>query len=67
MKNARRIAEMTHNIIQKDLSTWITLYYSIEKDAVYCTPGEGRYKVCRLLNVNTEKDIEEAVDFWKKL
>ena len=67
MRNLKRIAELTNRINQKDRSTWVTLYYSIEKDAVYSTPTDGAYKVCDLINRNTPKDIEDTVEWWKRL
>ena len=67
MKNLKRIAELTKSIVQKDRSTWVNLYYSIEKHTVYDRPGDGRLYVCDLINVNTPKDVQEAVEDWLKM
>ena len=61
MKGLKAVARATHNIVQKDKTTWVQLYYSIKEDKVFTKPGEGRYYLTNLLNVNTEKDVEEAV------
>ena len=67
MKNLEKIARLTQNINQKDRSTWVKLYYSIEKHTVYDRPGDGRFFVCDLISENKPEDVQEAVDFWLKL
>lgn len=67
MKNVKQVAERTNNIISRDRSTWITLYYSIQDDAVYAEPINGTHKVCDLLNPNTEQDIIDTIEWWKRL
>lgn len=67
MKNLDRIAKLTHGIVQKDRSTWVKLYYSIEKRTVYDRPGEGRFYVTDLINVHTPKDVQETVEDWLKM
>lgn len=61
MKNAQRIATMTKKINSRDRSSWIDLYYSIEEDAVYTTPKEGRTLITRLINPNTKDEIVQTV------
>lgn len=67
MKNLKRIAELTKQIDQKDRCTWVKLYYSIEKQAVYDRPGDGRLYVTDLINVNTPKDVQDAVEWWLRM
>lgn len=67
MKNLDRIAELSKRINQKDKTTWIKLYYNIEKKAVYDRPGKDRFFVCDLIRDNSPEDIKEAVNFWLKL
>ena len=64
MKNVKALSEKTQKIRCKDRSTWITLYYSVKEDAVYSDPGEGRFKMCDLINPNTEQDIIESVHYF---
>jgi len=64
MKNVKRLSELTQKINCRDRSTWVTLYYSVAKDAVYSEPGEGRFKMCDLINPNSEKDIIESVHYF---
>ena len=67
MKNLKRISKASQSITTGDRATWISLYYSIADDAVYPCEGEGRYFVSNLINPNTEADIVEAVEAWKRL
>lgn len=62
MKNVAELAKKTESIKCKDMKTWIPLYYSIREDAVFSDPGEGRYKLCNLINQNTGQDIIETVN-----
>lgn len=67
MKNVKRLSQLTQKINYRDRSTWVTLYYSVAKDAVYSEPGEGRFKMCDLINPNTEKDIIESVHYFMNM
>lgn len=67
MKNVNELSEMTQNINSRDRSTWITLYYSIQDDAVYSSPKKGAFKVTELINPNTEKEIVGTVKWWMSL
>lgn len=67
MKGTKAVSKASQDIDFKDRTTWIKLYYSITKDTVYRQEGEGRYFVCNLINPNTETDIVEAVEMWKRL
>ena len=67
MKNTKEVADMTQRIDSWDKSTWVTLYYSIQDDAVYATPTNGAHKICELINPNTESDIIDTVEWWKRL
>lgn len=67
MKNLKQVSKASQNINSRDRLTWLTLFYSYEKDSVYTTSGQGRYKVTDLINPNTEKDIQDIVAAWKRL
>lgn len=67
MKGLKAIATQTKNIKQDDTSTWIDLYYSIDKQTAYTRPGEGRTLVTRLIRPNTEKEIRDAINRWLSL
>lgn len=67
MKNTKTIADASKNIITRDRNTWITIYYSISEDAVYTEPTNNAIKVSELINPNTEQDIIDLVEWWKKL
>ena len=60
------ISKESQKITCKDRSTWIPIYYSIKEDQLFTADGPGRYFVCNLINPNTEKDIADAVDAWKR-
>ena len=66
MKNIKAVVKKSQNIIQTDRSTWVRLYYSPTKDTVYTSEGEGRFHVTNLINPNTEEDIKEVVERWKR-
>jgi len=67
MKNTYKVAVLSKNINNGDRSTWLPLYYSFKENAVYTSDGKGRMFVTNLINPNTETDIEEAVERWKRL
>lgn len=67
MKNVSTIVKKSQNIICKDRSTWIPLYYSFANDAVYSTAGEGRMLVTQLINPCDASGIKKAVERWKSL
>ena len=62
MKNVLEIARRSNDIVAKDISTWITVYYSAKEDAVYMEPGKDRLAVTRLIYPHTPQEIEEAVE-----
>lgn len=67
MKGLAAIAKKSQNINQKDKSTWVWLYYSLKEDKVYDKPADDRWLVCYLINPHTPKQVQEAVEEWKKL
>jgi len=67
MKGLKTVAKATQNIIQKDKSTWVPLYYNVSEDKVYMKPGDRRYLLTTLINVCTEKDIEESVHYFMNM
>lgn len=67
MKGLKAVAKATQNIIQKDRSTWIPLYYNVSEDKVYMEPGDGRYLMTTLINTCTEKDVEESVHYFMNM
>ena len=54
MKNLKTLS-------QKSSKGTTPLYYSIRENAVYSTPGDGRYHLTDLIRYNTEKEIERTV------
>lgn len=67
MKNLASVAKKTQNVICEYWSTWLPLYYSFERDAVYTSEGDGRYFVTKLPNPCSAADIKAVVERWKKL
>lgn len=67
MIGLKQLADATKNIIQKDKSTWIPLYYSVVEDSVYMNPGDGRYFLTNLLNECTEEEVEESVHYFMNM
>ena len=62
MKNINKVSKMTQGIRSTDRTTWLPLFYSIQEDAVYTTPGNDRYEVTCLIKPNTPEDIKQAVN-----
>ena len=54
MKNLKQMAERSKKGITP-------LYYSPKMDAVYSTPGDGRFLLTKLIRENTPKEIERTV------
>lgn len=67
MKGLKAVAKASQKITQRDKSTWLPIYYCIETDTVYAKPGEGRCYVTDMIRENTEEDIVEAVERWKRM
>ena len=67
MKGLKALAKATQSVLWNDKSTWIPLYYSIEEDKVYIKEREDRIFITNLINPQTEKDIEETVNFGLSL
>lgn len=65
MKGLAAVSKATQNIVCNNKLTWINLYYSIEKDTVYTKDGEDRSFVTYLINPQSGKDIQKAVERWK--
>ncbi len=64
MKGLKKVSEATKGI---NYASRIGLYYSIEKDTVYTTSGEGRHHITYLIRENTPEDIKEAVERFMRL
>lgn len=62
MKNLKRVSKASQEIIQGDRSTWLPLYYDIEKDTVYIKPGENRHRLTELIRPCSEEEISAAVN-----
>ena len=67
MKGLKTIAKKSQNIIQHDRSTWIKLYYDFSTDSVSMKATKDNCLVTQLINPNTEEDIKEAIERWKRL
>ena len=67
IKGINKVIQESKNIIQKDRSTWIELYYSFSENAVNTSGGKGFYKVTDLILPNNENDIIEVVERFKRL
>lgn len=67
MKGLERIAQLTQKIDQKDRTTWVMLYYSIEDHEVFDKPGDNRLFVAELINKHTPEEVKEAVEDWLKM
>lgn len=67
MKGLKTIVKKSENIKSNDRSTWIKIYYDFESNTVSTKKTENNCFVTHLINPNTEADIIEAVERWKRL
>lgn len=67
MKNLSIVVKKSQTILCEDWSTWLPLYYSVDKDAVYTTASDDRVLVTKLINPCSADNIIEAVERWKRL
>ena len=61
MRNAAQLAKLSETTT-RDRSSWIEVYYSIEKKTVYSKPGEDRFFIGYLINPCTKEDVEAYVN-----
>lgn len=54
MRNVKRIAEISK-------TKRVSLFYSPKEDAVFNSPGEGRFYLTDLIRANTEAEIKDTV------
>ena len=67
MKGLKRAAKLSKCIKQDARFTWMTIYYRFDNDTVYTEPGADRSKVGQLIRENTEQEIKEYVERWKRV
>lgn len=67
MKGLKQIAKKSQKIKQSDRSTWIKIYYDFSTQTVSTRQTEDNLYVTQLINPNTEADILEAIERWKRL
>ena len=61
MKGLKSVAKQSKKASQDNWSSYIPLYYSIEKDTVRTTQAAGYHFVTNLIRENTEEESREAV------
>lgn len=62
MNGLETISELTQNIKTGNPATWISLYYSFDRNAVNAD-GDGVF-ITNLINPNTPQDIADIVAKW---
>lgn len=67
MKGLKAVAKKSQNIKQTDRSTWIKIYYDFASQTVSTKQTDNNCYVTQLINPNTEADIIEAIERWKRL
>ena len=67
MKGIKEVVKKSQSINQADHSTWIKLYYDFSSNTVSMKETKGNCFVTNLINPNTEADIIEAIERWKRL
>jgi len=67
MKGLKSIARKSQSIKQQDRSTWIKIYYDFSTDTVSTKATANNCLVTQLINPNSEDDIKEAIERWKRL
>lgn len=67
MKGLKEVSKKSQTIKQRDLESWLPIYYNFKTDTVYTSEGEGRHFVTKLIRENTPEEIAEAVERWKRL
>jgi len=67
MKGLKTIARKSQDIKQSDRTTWIKIYYDFASDTVSTKQTDNNCFVTSLINPNTEADIEEAIERWKRM
>lgn len=60
MKGLKKLSELSKH-------GRVKLYYSINNDTVYNTPGEDRFHLTDLIREATPKEIEETVRYFMSL
>ena len=67
MKGLKETAKKSKAIRQRDINSWLPIYYSFKTDTVYTSEGESRYFVTKLIRENTAEEIKETIERWKRL
>lgn len=67
MKGLKETAKKSKAIRQRDISSWLPIYYNFKTDTVYTSEGEGRHFVTKLIRENTPEEIKETIERWKRL
>ena len=67
MKGLKTIAKKSQSIQQTDRSNWIKIYYDFDTNTVSTRQTDNNCYVTQLINPNTEDDIKEAIERWKRL
>ena len=67
MKGLKAIAKKSQNIKQTDRTTWIKIYFDFATQTVSTKQTESNCYVTQLINPNSEEDIQEAIERWKRL
>lgn len=67
MKGLKETAQKSKKIRQRNISSWLPIYFSFKTNTVYTEEGEGRYFVTKLIRENTPEEIKEAIENWKRL
>ena len=67
MKGLKTIAKKSQNIVNYDRATWIKIYYDFATDTVTTKQTNDNFFVTQLINPNSEADIKEVVERWKRL
>lgn len=67
MNGLEEAAKKSKKIRQTNTNSWLPIYFSFKTNTVYTEEGQDRFFVTKLIRENTPKEIEEAVENWKRL
>ncbi len=67
MKGLKTVVKKSQHIEQTNWSSWLPIYYDFATDTVSIRPTNNNCYITKLIRPNTEEDIIEAIERWKRL
>ena len=67
MKGLKSVVKQSKKVVQRNMETWLPIYYSIKEDTVRTTEKPGYFLVTKLIRENSEAEIKEAINRFLSL